>query len=277
MGARLAPPPPLPCLAVLTAGAFLLISLIGRHSARQQTATWWKSWEVRRQLEEEEEHNDAVLSLLMPPSAMEAAKNLENESMTFAEKFADASILFVEICGLFTDSVAERSPEQTMGLLNTIFWELDELTEAAGLLKVETVGSVYMVRGPYHTLSIYLYDNKPGMLICLSAVIGPPRYTFRRNRMDRRVSLKRPGSQAYRHRSPLARTQVASGMPDRHLPDHCARLAALALDMLDALTAYEDDVGRPLQVSLPVCYKRTCTFRAWRSRGLHCFLFYPTN
>ena len=39
---RLPCPPP-----VLTAGAFLLISLIGRHSARQQMATWWRSWEVR--------------------------------------------------------------------------------------------------------------------------------------------------------------------------------------------------------------------------------------
>ena len=102
--------------------------------------------QIRRQLEEEEEHNDAVLSLLMPPSVMEAAKNLDNESVTYAERFDSASILFVEICGLFTDGVADSSPERTMGLLNTVFWELDELTEAAGLLKVETVGSVYMVR-----------------------------------------------------------------------------------------------------------------------------------
>ena len=36
-------------------------------------------------------------------------------------------------------------------------------------------------------------------------------------------------------------------MPDRQ-PDHCARLAVLALDMLSALAGYEDDVGRPLQV-----------------------------
>ena len=129
---------------MLTAGVFLLIALIGRRSALQQTATWWRSWEVRRQLEEEE-HNDAVLSLLMPPSAMEAAKSLDNVSVTFAEKFSDASILFVEIV-LFADNVAESTPERTMGLLNSVFWELDELTEAAGLLKVETVGSVYMVR-----------------------------------------------------------------------------------------------------------------------------------
>ena len=120
----------------------------------------------------------------MPPSVMEAAKNLSNESVTYAEKFGDASILFVEIL-LFSDNVVELSPDRTMGLLNSVFWELDELTEGAGLLKVETVGSVYM---------------------------------------------------------------VASGIPDPR-PDHCARLAALALDMQAALAAFEDDVGRPLQVS----------------------------
>ena len=101
--------------------------------------------QIRQQLELEERHTDSVLSLLMPPAVMEAAKDFENGSICFAERFEDASILFVEIA-LFTDSVAETSPERTMGLLNTIFWELDELTEAAGLLKVETVGSVYMVR-----------------------------------------------------------------------------------------------------------------------------------
>ena len=30
-------------------------------------------------------------------------------------------------------------------------------------------------------------------------------------------------------------------------PDHCAALAALALDMADALEGYEDGQGRPLQ------------------------------
>ena len=140
--------------------------------------------QLRRQLEAEEEHNDAVLSLLMPPSVLEAAKNLGESSLTYADKFPDASVLFVEICGLFTDNVATASPNRTMFVLNTVFWELDALTEAAGLLKVETVGSVYV---------------------------------------------------------------VASGMPDP-LPDHCARLAVLALDMMDALAKYEDEVGRPLQV-----------------------------
>ena len=41
---------------------------------------------------------------------------------------------------------------------------------------------------------------------------------------------------------------MASGVPDRR-PDHCARIASLALDMLDALAAYEDGLGRPLKVS----------------------------
>ena len=76
---------------------------------------------------------------------MEAAKNLDNESVTYSEKFADVSVLFVEICGLFTDSASTMSPNRTIFMLNAIFWELDVLTEAAGLLKIETVGSVYMV------------------------------------------------------------------------------------------------------------------------------------
>ena len=47
---------------------------------------------------------------------------------------------------------------------------------------------------------------------------------------------------------PASRVQVASGVPDRR-PDHCARIASLALDMLDALSTYEDGLGRPLKVS----------------------------
>ena len=40
--------------------------------------------------------------------------------------------------------------------------------------------------------------------------------------------------------------QVAAGIPT-HRSDHCAALAALALDMRDALEEYSDGQGRPLQ------------------------------
>ena len=62
-------------------------------------------------------------------------------------------------------------------------------------------------------------------------------------------------------------------MPDRQ-PDHCARLAVLALDMLSALAGYEDDVGRPLQVvtdseltRAPLDYVDTPRLSCWLDRS----------
>ena len=51
-------------------------------------------------------------------------------------------------------------PRLITQILNAVFWELDELTSAAGLLKVETVGPVYMVASglplqrPDHTAAL---------------------------------------------------------------------------------------------------------------------------
>jgi len=44
----------------------------------------------------------------------------------------------------FTQLTEQMSPEQMVGLLNTVFSGFDELSEKYGLEKIKTIGDAYM-------------------------------------------------------------------------------------------------------------------------------------
>ena len=62
----------------------------------------------------------------------------------FSERFEQLYICFIDLVG-FTPLSGRIGPEATLFFLNDYFTALDELVEAMGLYKVETIGDCYMV------------------------------------------------------------------------------------------------------------------------------------
>jgi guanylate cyclase len=82
-----------------------------------------------------------LLENMLPRSV---AQRLRREGRTFADGYAQCSILFADIVGFTT--LAERiAPEAVVERLNAIFSRFDELAEARGLEKIKTIGDAYMV------------------------------------------------------------------------------------------------------------------------------------
>ena len=84
---------------------------------------------------------EELLENMLPHSI---AQRLKKEGKTFADGFAEASILFAEIVD-FANFADRNRPEVVLGTLDRIFSRFDELCERHGLEKIKTVGGIYMV------------------------------------------------------------------------------------------------------------------------------------
>ena len=82
-----------------------------------------------------------LLENMLPRSV---AQRLRREGRTFADGYAQCSILFADIVG-FTTLSEEIPPEAMVAKLNAIFSRFDELAEARGLEKIKTIGDAYMI------------------------------------------------------------------------------------------------------------------------------------
>jgi class 3 adenylate cyclase len=82
-----------------------------------------------------------LLENMLPHSV---AQRLRLEGRTFADGYAQCSILFADIVGFTT--LSERIPPETIvAKLNAIFSRFDEIAEALGLEKIKTIGDAYMI------------------------------------------------------------------------------------------------------------------------------------
>jgi class 3 adenylate cyclase len=84
---------------------------------------------------------ESILGNMLPPRI---AERLRREGRTFADGYADCSVLFVDLAG-FTTLASELSPAALVRLLDDIFSRFDDLTEKHGLEKIKTIGDGYMV------------------------------------------------------------------------------------------------------------------------------------
>jgi guanylate cyclase len=82
-----------------------------------------------------------LLENMLPRSV---AQRLRREGRTFADGYAQCSILFADIVG-FTTLSEQIPPEAVVAKLNAIFSRFDELAEARGLEKIKTIGDAYMI------------------------------------------------------------------------------------------------------------------------------------
>jgi class 3 adenylate cyclase len=95
--------------------------------------------ESERQLARANGRLEELLENMLPASI---SQRLRREGRTFADAFAECSVLFADIVGY--TSLSESVPN-VVGLLDAIFSKFDDLTEQSGLEKIKTIGDAYMV------------------------------------------------------------------------------------------------------------------------------------
>ncbi len=83
---------------------------------------------------------DRLLRNVLPSSIVD---RLDGEVATFAERFDDVSVVFVDLVG-FTNWSARRSPAEVVARLDQLFRAFDEVCSAHGAEKIKTIGDAYM-------------------------------------------------------------------------------------------------------------------------------------
>ncbi len=94
-------------------------------------------------LAEEQKKSERVLLNVLPSSI---AQRLKNHQGLIADGHADVTVMFADLVN-FTQLTESLSPEQMVGLLNTIFSAFDQLCEKYGVEKIKTIGDAYMAVG----------------------------------------------------------------------------------------------------------------------------------
>jgi adenylate cyclase len=92
---------------------------------------------------EEQQKSERVLLNVLPSSI---AQRLKNHQGLIADGHADVTVMFTDLVN-FTQLTKSLSPEQMVGLLNTIFSGFDQLCEKYGVEKIKTIGDAYMTVG----------------------------------------------------------------------------------------------------------------------------------
>jgi len=102
---------------------------------------------ARKKIEEElavaKEQAERLILNVLPASI---ANRLKDDDKTIADKYAEATILFLDIVG-FTEFSAKLLPSKLVGVLNDIFTRFDLITEKYNLEKIKTIGDSYLLAG----------------------------------------------------------------------------------------------------------------------------------
>lgn len=96
--------------------------------------------EAERQLSLANTRLEDLIANMLPRSISE---RLRREGRTFADGFAECSVLFADIVG-FTPLSASVPPRDLVRLLDELFSRFDELTGDLGLEKIKTIGDAYL-------------------------------------------------------------------------------------------------------------------------------------
>jgi len=122
-------------------------------------------------LAEEQKKSERVLLNVLPSSI---AQRLKNHQGLIADGHADVTVMFADLVN-FTQLTESLSPEQMVGLLNTIFSGFDDLCEKYGVEKIKTIGDAYMaVGGLNRNNSSYTSDIADLALAMRDFVINHP-------------------------------------------------------------------------------------------------------
>jgi adenylate cyclase len=95
------------------------------------------------ELNEQRQETERLLLRLLPASI---ADRLKRSPEIIADNFAEVTVLFADLVD-FTAYAHQTSATETVGLLNQIFSEFDQLAEEYQLEKIKTIGDGYMIAG----------------------------------------------------------------------------------------------------------------------------------
>jgi adenylate cyclase len=91
----------------------------------------------------EKQRSEALLLNILPQNIVNRMRNGET---VIADRYADATILFVDLVG-FTSLSTQYPPDKVLEILSTIFAGFDGAVAVHGLEKIKTIGDAYMVAG----------------------------------------------------------------------------------------------------------------------------------
>jgi adenylate cyclase len=94
-----------------------------------------------RQRDRFQRESDDLLHNILPD---EVAGRLKVGAALIADTYESTSVLFADVVD-FTPMSAAMSPQELVGLLNTLFTTFDGFVDELGLEKIKTVGDAYMV------------------------------------------------------------------------------------------------------------------------------------
>jgi len=89
---------------------------------------------------EQQQQYRGLLNRILPVSVVNRMQAGESR---IADKIDDVTVLFADIVG-FTQSAAQRGPEDVVGALDHLFARFDELAVQHGVEKIKTIGDAYM-------------------------------------------------------------------------------------------------------------------------------------
>ncbi len=116
------------------------------------------------EIQAERAKSDRLLLNVLPAAIADRLKSGEE---TIVDAVHDATVMFADIVN-FTGIAANLSPARTVGRLNEIFSDFDQLVERFGIEKIKTVGDSYMVVGgvplPVPDHAVRCADMALGML-----------------------------------------------------------------------------------------------------------------
>ncbi len=119
----------------------VLMSFASAFVARQLAFARRRDFTKSLLLSAEKEQVSALLHNVLPAKIVE---RLNSGEKMIADRFDEASVLFVDIVG-FTRLSERATPEDIVRSLNAVFTEIDHLVEKHSVEKIKTIGDAYMV------------------------------------------------------------------------------------------------------------------------------------
>jgi len=99
-----------------------------------------KERRLMERVRSEKHVSENLLHSILPQAI---ANRLREGEEQLVDRFAEASVVFVDIVG-FTLFSATHDPEQTVALLNDLFSRFDRLVDQHGMEKIKTIGDAYL-------------------------------------------------------------------------------------------------------------------------------------
>jgi class 3 adenylate cyclase len=98
-----------------------------------------------RDVDRERRRGDALLRNILPGTIIDRLKvrGPRLDDTLIAERYAEASVLFVDLVG-FTEQAARTDPDELIATLDGVFSRWDDLADQFGLEKIKTIGDAYM-------------------------------------------------------------------------------------------------------------------------------------